>query len=236
MRNRAGPLQEVTGITSYLDKEKRRGIVTSIVSGTIATGLNYMGVVALGINPLVSTALFGHIVGSVLSYSFDILFAKTHFRLHPDQNLALVPYTHLGVRAKWWLRSFKKPQFMRFIIVMIIETLTALALLAAIIRAFDRHEWGMKRRNFRNFMLALFAGIVVFLMFGNMLRFDWAYSEDGSLHLTASMLMWMSLSVMVFCLSGPGSAHAAAETIPIHHHNKADGADGGGAQQQQKSE
>lgn len=211
MRNTPAPLGEATGITGYLDTEKQRGVVTSILAGGVATGLNYMGVVALGLNPLVSTALFGHIIGSILSYSLDILFAKTHFRIRSEQPVVLVPFSHLGVRATWWLKSFKRPQFLRFIIVMIIETLTALALLAAIIRTFDNNQWWMKYRDFRNFMLALLAGVIVFLMFGNMLRFDWAYSEEGSLHLTASMLMWMSLSVMVFCLSGPGSGHSAPQ-------------------------
>jgi hypothetical protein len=211
MKHRAGPLQEVPGITNYLSVEKRRGILTSVISGSIAMGLNYMGVVALGMNPLVSTAIFAQVLGSVLSYSFDILFAKTHFRIRADQPTVIVPFSHLGVRTRWWLRSFKRPQFMRFIIVMIIETLTALAILAACIRTADRHEWAAKKyRDVRNFLLALVVGVVVFLMFGNMLRFDWAYSEDGSLHLTASMLMWMSLSAMVFCLAGPGSGRAPA--------------------------
>jgi hypothetical protein len=219
MKHRAGPLlQEVPAITNYLSVEKRRGIVTSVISGSIAMGLNYMGVVTLGMNPLVSTAIFAQVLGSVLSYSMDILFAKTHFRIHSDQPTVFVPFSHLGVRSKWWLKSFKRPQFMRFIIVMIIETLTALAILAACIRTADRHEWFAKKyRDVRNFLLALIVGVVVFLMFGNMLRFDWAYSEDGSLHLTASMLMWMSLSAMVFCMAGPGSdsgrvAAAADET------------------------
>jgi hypothetical protein len=222
MRNKASPLQEATGITGYLDREKQRGMVTSIVAGVLATGLNYAGVVAMGLNPLVSTALFGHIVGSVISYSLDILFAKTHFRIRSSQPIVQVPFSHIGVRAKWWLRSFKKPQFLRFIIVLIIETLTALALLAAIIRTCDQNQWAMKYRDVRNFALALLAGIIVFLMFGNMLRFDWAYSEDGNLHLTASMLMWMSLSVMVFCLSGPGSAHDArgAAAAPVQQEEK----------------
>lgn len=205
MKQRAGPLQEMPGITGYLNNEKKRGILTSIASGVVSTGLNYVGVVAFGMNPLVSTAVFLNLFGSVFSYSLDILFAKTHFKIHPSQNVVAVPFSHIGVRSKWLLRSFKRPQFMRFIIVVIIETLTALSLLAALIREFDSHEWAMKYRDVRNFLLALTAGIVVFFMFGNMLRFDWAYTEEGSLHLTASMLMWMSLSVMVFCLSGPGS-------------------------------
>jgi multisubunit Na+/H+ antiporter MnhB subunit len=111
---------------------------------------------------------------------------------------------------------------MRFIIVVIIESLTVLTIRAALIREFDNREWAMKYRDVRNFLIALAAGIIVFFMFGNMLRFDWAYTEDGSLHLTTSMLMWMSLSVMVFCLSGPGSNINSNSNINSDVKNKDD--------------
>ena len=222
MKHRAVPLQEIPGITSYLNQEKKRGIVTSIASGAISTGLNYLGVIALGMNPLLSTAIFLNLFGSLFSYSLDILFAKTHFRIHKTQTVVAVPFSHLGVRSKWLIRSFKKPQFMRFIIVVIIESLTVLTIIAALIREFDNREWAMKYRDVRNFLIALAAGIIVFFMFGNMLRFDWAYTEDGSLHLTTSMLMWMSLSVMVFCLSGPGSNINSNSNINSDVKNKDD--------------
>jgi hypothetical protein len=128
------------------------------------------------------------------------LFAKSNFSLKSGQRAIPVPLFDIRTRAKWWLRSLTNAQFMRFIIVTIIETLSILMLLDTLIKEFDRRKLFIEKRELRNFFLLSVASLAIFLLFGNVLRFDWAYSEEGNFHLTANMFMWVSLTLIMYLI------------------------------------
>lgn len=172
--------------------EKVRGAGMSVVSGTTAMLLNAFGIAVLGLNPLVSTALFGHVIGSLLSYSLDILFAKKDFGLVP------LPYSAFLKRAGWLLRSFRKRFFYRYLITVLIETLTSLLILGALIAWMDRHRVGTAYPAMRDTLAAVAAVVFVFVLFGNVLRFDWAYCEVEQPLLTMVVLAWVAITVALF--------------------------------------
>jgi hypothetical protein len=203
-------------VDGLLTGEKARGAAASAVSGTAAAALNVLGVTALGLSAPASAALFLHATGSLLSYSLDIMFAKRDFRLPAAGQAgapAPLPYGALAARAAWLLRSFRRRFFFRFFVTVVIEGVTALALLWAAIRVLDRHRVLQRWKKLRDAGAAVAASVAVFLLFGNILRFDWAYREVEQPLLTMVVLMWMALAVLAFALSvaagGDGDAAAA---------------------------
>lgn len=188
------------GINELFNDEKRRGMATSVVNGSTISALNYYGVMVLGLSAPVSTLIFMYIIGSVSGYTLDILFAKTYFKT-TDGKVATLPYSALHARAAWLLRSFAKAPFFKFLVASIIETITGIALIRAAIAEAERQEFMTDRPRWRNLGIALVTAVLVFLLFGNILRFDWAYSSNpDNPHMNITVLMWMALSILAFAL------------------------------------
>jgi hypothetical protein len=194
------------GFSNFLTDEKKRGMLTSIVNGTLITVLNYIGVVVLGLSAPKSTLIFMYMIGSVTGYSLDIIFAKSEFaKLSLVDGLTggaaeKIPYGDLRRRLQWLLRSYPNAPFQKFLVASVIETLTSISLLRAIIIAMDSKVILPGNVRWRNFITAVVVSVVVFILFGNMLRFDWAYSNVENPLMNISVLMWMALSVLIFSL------------------------------------
>jgi hypothetical protein len=199
---------ELKGIPAQLlSTEKRRGLMTSILSGGVSSGATAVAIAGFGVSPVSAVFALISVLSSLFSYALDILFAKSDFKLKGAKAPAPVPYSHLGVRARWLLRSIWRPPFTRFIIVTIIETVTILAVLRAAVRRLDEREFMTRtptRRRIRDLALTLLVVSAVFLLFGNILRFDWAYVEVENQQVTIVVLMWMALSVLAFGLHEAG--------------------------------
>jgi hypothetical protein len=218
--SRAAPADVADAVLTVGDLmtvEKARGLLASCISGSTATGLNVLGVAYMGLSPLASTALFGNALGSLLAYSLDIVLAKRAFLV--DGVPTPLPYTHVGSRLVWLLRSFATNTFFRFIVSVIIETTTGLAMLYALLRALERHKilahW---RPAWRTGVAAALVAVVNFLLFGNILRFDWAYNEAPHPLLNIVVLMWMALAMLVFaCWSSLNSPAPEPEPEPEHY-------------------
>ena len=175
--------------------EKFRGAVTSILTGSLAGGLNLLGV-SLGMNPIVSASLFLYLVGNVLGYTFDILFAKQMFILPGESIEKMVPYTAFGPRLTWLMYSFFSKKFYRFIITVLIDTLIGLAVLKAALDFVNRRKWLMNW-NQRDAFLAICVAIFTYLIYNNILRFDWAYRDTEEPFMILVVLMWISLVLML---------------------------------------
>ena len=193
-------------LRSVLTREKGRGAVASAVSGTVASALNAAGVLALGLSAPASAALFLYVFGSLLGYSLDIVFAKREFVLSRGAAPAPIPYGALGQRARWLVRSFGRRFFFRFAVTVLIETLTGVAITCAAIRLLDRHGVLMepRSRRVRDVCAAVASAVAVFLLFGNILRFDWAYCEVEQPLLTIVVIAWMAITLLASALAvGP---------------------------------
>lgn len=186
-------LSKLLTVEGLMTGEKMRGAVTSAVSGTTATALTILGVTVMGLSATTSATLFQFVLGSLLSYSLDILFAKARF------GGATVPYTALGRRFRWLAGSLVHRPFFRFGITLIIETITGVALLKAAIRTMNRRRF-MPNWKLRDAAAAVVVSVAVFLLFGNILRFDWAYSEADQPVLNIVVLMWMALALLAYSI------------------------------------
>ena len=175
-------------------EEKVRGAIAGSLTGIVGTGMYIFGVTAMGLSAPVSLTLMHYVFGSAMSYVLDIMIAKYFFHgVH-------VSYSDIWTRAVWLLSSLKERFFLRFIITVIIEALTALAMFHAFIDMFDRYEYFSKgiARDVRNLVIAAFIGAFVYVVFGNVIRYDWAYNENEQPLMNIIMMVWLALSVLVF--------------------------------------
>lgn len=187
------------GFKHFFTDEKKRGMLTSLVNGGIVSTMNYVGVIFLGLSAPMSTLIFMYVIGSFLGYSLDIMFAKADF-VNDKGVVTRFPYADLKTRLQWLIKSYADSPFVKFLVASIIETLTAIAILRAIIIELDRRDVIKEHSQYRNLGVALLVTTIVFLLFGNILRFDWAYSNVENMQTNISVLMWMALSVLIFSL------------------------------------
>lgn len=196
---------------NVLTHEKLRGGVSSFISGLVANVAN-AGLIMMGVNPLVSTALTLQVAGNLLTYFLDIMIAKRDF------GGVSVPYDDLSTRYAWLLRSFAGPPFHKFIVAAIIELVIVYASLAKAIIFCDKHGIKFWMRD------AALAGAIAglsFLLVMNILRFNWVFNETESITLNIVVLAWMGLSVLLFLLvpvpSASGSASVTGPLVTTAH-------------------
>lgn len=180
--------------TPLVTEEKIRGAFSSAIAGSISTGLNVFGVTVLGLNAPLSLIVMYYIFGGFVAYICDIIIAKYKFHgVH-------VPYTELGPRFMWLLSSFTDRFFVRFVVSIVIEALTAVALLDAVIITFDHYGiWTEGRaRTWRNLLLAVAVAAFIYVLFGNVLRYDWSLSETEHHTLNIVVMVWVAMAILVF--------------------------------------
>ena len=187
--------------------EKLRGFVASMTSGATASGLNFAGM-ALGLSPAISSLLAVYVLGNLLTYWFDILFAKKVFTLpngfrgYPGPFEGPVPYSAFGVRFAWMLRSMVGPQFFRYVISVVIDTLTGLAMLKTALDVLDAYDilTDDRYKLYRDFGVSSIISFLTFFLFANVLRFDWAYTSRDDHVMNIVVLAWLALSIMAFAI------------------------------------
>lgn len=219
--SRASASQKLFSPGNTFTAEKIRGLLASLASGATASGLNFAGI-ALGLSPAASSLLSVYILGNLLTYCFDILFAKRDFHIPSGYGgkrsdyEGPVAYTAIGVRMAWLLRSMVGPQFFRYVISVIIDTLTGLAILKTTLDILDEHEILMDYRVYRDFGVSSIITLMTFFLFVNVLRFDWAYSDkpgqsDHTMNIV--VLAWLATSMMSFAIiMRPAPAPRSAAT------------------------
>lgn len=178
-----------------ITEEKFRGFLTSVLSGGIGGGVNLLSV-GLGVNPTLSAFYSLYLVGNVVAYVSDIMFAKKDFGVLGGA----VPYTDFVARGRWLLKSFISPYFYRFILTVIFDTVIGLALLKSLINMSDRYgilvDW-----KWRDMFISGFVALFTFFLYTNVLRFDWAYKDGTSQTMDMLVLMSVATSLLIFSQS-----------------------------------
>lgn len=175
---------------------KMRGALTTVASGTLSGVFNSIAI-RIGVPELTSAIVSLYIIGNVLAYAFDILFAKNTF-VAKDGKIKTISYTDYIFRLQWLLRSFFTPVFYRFFVTIIIDTIIAMSILIKVLDTMDRkniHFW------MRDSIIAALVAIFTFILYNNVLRFDWAYNNDTDPLMDMLVLMWCSLVLMIFSLT-----------------------------------
>lgn len=199
--------------------QKTRGFATTVVSGSIAGGLNAL-LVALGYSAEMSTFISLYLVGNILAYVLDILFAKSEFEIMKGYNgytpyIGPIPYSDFKTRIVWMLHSFIKLPFMKFIVTVILDSLVGLTLLHSILSFLDKKKVHFY---FRNTIVAGLVAIFTFTLYLNILRFDWAYREDVDPIFNIIILMWCTIILMVYATNyNPESTSANNLPPPVRN-------------------
>ena len=204
-RDRSPASRRVLDPKHTFSEEKIRGIVTSIASGGISGGINF-GLTAAGLSGTLSAFIGLYLIGSILGYTFDILFAKKFFKLPKGYEGIQGPYKgpvhyrDLYTRFMWLLSSFKGKQFFRYIITVIIDTLIGIVILRAVIEFMNRKKFLMEFA-YRDAIVAGLISVGTFILYNNVLRFDWAYSDVDDPIMNIMVLMWSTLILVIFAIS-----------------------------------
>jgi len=163
-----------TSLEDYSDKVVRRtqerGVVASILStfayaGTVNASLDKFG----KIDPSTSTVLIGLLLGNTFGFMLDTMIAS-------DEGLREYLWSpQMGM--KYALGSLASDRFGRFIITIIFDTFFMVILFKhgyaflVCTAGFSKNgrEW------IANFVVSSAIGVLLFVVFSNMTRFEWAY-------------------------------------------------------------
>lgn len=188
-------------MSKYLNDPKIRGVFTTILSGSSSSAL-HLTTITLGLSPILSTVITFYIFGSIIAYVLDILFAKQEFLVSKKSGLQKVlvdvPYSEVKFRFMWLLKSFVTKTFYKFSVTILIDTLIGIAILSSLLSALDNSGIDFK---FRDTIVAGFVALATFILYNNVLRFDWAYKEKVDPIIDMLVLTWASLVMLIFALN-----------------------------------
>lgn len=173
--------------------DQGRGILTSIISGLIANSLVYYGNNNLNMSIESSTAIFGLLIGNIIGYSADILFAKSGF----DIKGQIINNPKFREKISWLCSSFFSKTFFRFWIIVFIDMMLSLTLIKYITGYMDRFTL-FQEKKWKNSLIVFGVAVLTFVIYVNPLRFNWAYSTKENPLMNIMILMWFCLSLLIF--------------------------------------
>ena len=183
---------------NFIKDEQNVGKLTSIISVIVANVLNIFLNVGLGLNIQQSTGLSIYVVGNLVGYVLDLLFAKRKLYMK-DENGKPKLIKNFNDRVIFLLFSFYSKYFFKFLILCIIDTAIGLILLKYAILMLDKHKILVDFK-YRNLLLALIIPGITFGLYVNQLRFNWAYEFKENLILSIIMYMWLTI-ILLFTIN-----------------------------------
>lgn len=176
--------------------EKLRGAVMSVITGVLANVLN-VGGQAMGVPIQLSSFLSLNLIGNLLSYILDILFAKQNF--YTGGTVSKISYTDFKTRLSWLGSSFFNKYFFRFVITVFLDTIIYLSLLDYTIYLMNSYKLFMDYK-YRDVVLAGIIALVTFVLYVNVIRFDWAYSHEENPLMNVLIIVWLTLLLVVYTM------------------------------------
>jgi hypothetical protein len=185
-------------IESVFKGEQARGIGTSIATGFIANVLVYFGTNVLGLPVETSAAVFGVFIGNIIGYIADIMLAKQNFII--DGNKVVLPVTAFATRLKWLLHSFISKTFFRYWIIVFIDIIMTITIVGYLVKYFNQYQlFGHKfSHKFRDSLIIFVFMVGSFIIYINPLLFTWAYNETENDTMNMLILMWFTISLLIF--------------------------------------
>jgi len=164
--------------------EYSRGVLTSILSSGMTQVLIYLTSKSKIQNKDLIIYLITFIIANLLSYSFDILLAKDNFG---GQRISIYDQSF---RFKYLLKNFFTYQIIKFFIVICIDIIIVNSVFRRVRKFLDEKDIKFKNRDqILMFLLTTFS----FILYGNMLRFEWVYVEKTNLTLDVLLMAWLSI-------------------------------------------
>tara|TARA_B110000977_G_scaffold166560_1_gene214504 strand:+ start:48 stop:593 length:546 start_codon:yes stop_codon:yes gene_type:complete len=168
--------------------EYSRGVITSIMSSGITQFLIYLTSKLKLKNKDLILYIITFIVANILSYSFDILLAKDNF------GGTRVSIYDQSFRLKYLFKNFFSYQIVKFFIVICIDILIVNSVFKRARIFLDEKDIKFKNRDQ---ILMFLLTTLSFILYGNMLRFEWVYVEKTNLTLDVLLMSWLSIIFVI---------------------------------------
>lgn len=175
--------------------EQDRSIYGYLVAGTIAYLINILLSNVTTLTVTQTTFISIYLIGNLIVYGFDILFAKEKFVI--DGKMMEVPYSDLATRAKWLLSSLYQHYFFRFLTTVVIDTLVGLTILKFTINYLDRLKI-LPNWKYRNYVVAFMVALATYILYLRTLQFNWAYQANTPILLDILVMAWVSLALLIY--------------------------------------
>lgn len=180
--------------------ERRKGVIGNIIAVIIANYLNFLLVKHTNLTIEQSTFISVYVVGNIIIYSSDILFAKEKFYLKEYNGVknyyGTVAYNDIATRTKWLGESLYNKYFFRFLLTVIIDTIIGITLLKYAIAQADRLnilvDW-----KYRNYIIVFIIAIFTYILYVSTLRFNWAYNYQENNLMNMLVIIWISLAILI---------------------------------------
>jgi len=164
--------------------EYSRGILTSILSSAVTQIFVFLTSKSKIKHKKIILYILTFIIANLLSYSLDILLAKENFG---GVRVSLYDQTF---RLKYLMNKFFTYQLVKFFIVICIDLIIVNSVFKRVIKFLDEKDVKFRNRDqIVMFILTTFS----FMLYGNMLRFEWVYVEKTNLTLDVLLLSWLSI-------------------------------------------
>jgi hypothetical protein len=172
---------------SGIDKQKLMGAVTSMASGSLSNGLYLLLVNFTSLNPVFAAVLALQILGGIFAYSFDVVFAKEKF------NGIEIPYSHLGYRTKYLLKSVFTEMVIRFIVAIIITSIVYFFIYKSFLKFAEENGFTFR---YYKYVYAVLISMSLYFLFNHIILFDYVYMETDR-PITVDMTV---IGIMLICL------------------------------------
>lgn len=166
-----------------------RGTAASFVSTTIANMINAIILKKTQIKEDYMKFINLFVIGNILSYSFDIIFAKQIF------NKEVIRYTDFRYRFTYLMNSYMSKKFVKFVLTVIIDVILIETIYNEVIKYLDKYKINFI---YRDSIIAGTISLGTFLLFINSIRFNWAYADDDNLLIDIMMYIWFGLSILIY--------------------------------------
>ena len=187
-------------IQKIFQSEQRRGIFGYIGSAIFANIVNFLLTKYTTLNVQQTTFIAVYLVGNIIIYSFDILFAKKEFFLDSYKGGANyygpVPYSDIQTRLIWLGKSLYQKYIFRFLITVILDTIIGLSLLKYAIFKLDEYKVLLNWK-YRNIIVATIVSSFTFFLYLSTLRFKWAYEYKENNIMNILVMVWLSLAILI---------------------------------------
>ena len=181
-------------LKTFFSQEKNKGILTSAVSFSIANLLNVFFNKNLQIGIQKSTFISMYLIGNILAYSLDVVFAKE--KLYINNRYGNISLNNYNSRLNFLIKSFFSKYFIRFMILSIIDSIIGLTLLKFLIKLMDKYEILIDWK-YRDLLIAAVVVSFTYNLYLNQLRFDWAYEYKENYLLNILIYIWFTLIILI---------------------------------------
>jgi hypothetical protein len=190
--------------------EQGRGVFGYLGASIISNYLNILLSKYTKLSVTQSTFLTVYVIGNIIIYSSDILFAKEKFHIENYKGIlnynGIVPYSDLKTRGLWLLQSFYKKYFFRFLVTVVIDTIIGLTLLRYTLKKLDELNILVKWK-YRNFIVVAIVSAFTYFLYLSTLRFKWAYQYEESPIMNILVMIWVSLALLITASTNPSINH-----------------------------